>query len=80
MSEDIDIVEIDYVLLDTWQDRQRANESLAAGWRLLGSSVGTGEHELIEGRVLLGRPSTVKPYAVAGSDAAFGVRRAGMAS
>lgn len=80
MSEDIDIVEIDYVLLDTWHDRQRANERLAAGWRLIDGAVGEGDHGIVEGRVLLGRPSSVKPYPMTGSDAAFGVHPAGVAS
>jgi len=80
MSDDIDIVEIDYVLLDTWQDRQRANALLTAGWRLLSSAIGNGEHGMVEGRILLGRPSNVRPLTTPDADASFGVYRAGVAS
>ena len=51
MNEDIDIVEIDYVLLDTWQDRKRANEQLAAGWRLHDTEVPFKTPEVCEGCV-----------------------------
>lgn len=63
MIDHSDIAELDYVLLDTWHDRERANARLAAGWQLLGSYVGEGDTGLVEGRVLLGRPATIKPDA-----------------
>lgn len=61
MIDHSDIAEIDYVLLDAWTDRQRANERLADGWQLLGSYVGEGDNGFVEGRVLIGRPASVVP-------------------